>query len=194
MLANKWMIGLMLLSMFTTGCDESSSEDAESAQDSIATEAEVSEEENSVEEQTVEESAEENGTEAEVEPNLGAKCEVNEDCVSPSGYPTCITTQLIKSLGLSDTAEVPEGYCSDMTCEASSDCGDSGVLCIDLSEDTTGVTDMFNICLVECEADSSTCGDGSQCYCDADQGIFTTEGETEFCTCMPEAIITLLTE
>jgi len=121
---------------------------------------------------------------------LGDPCVEDDDCGSSSGYPTCITTTLIKALGLSDSAEVPGGYCSDMTCEASSECGEGEVQCVDLG--ASEVTDLFNICLKGCD-EGGLCGEGQQCYCDEDGGIFNTEGEVEFCTCMPDAIIDLLT-
>ena len=38
-----------------------------------------------------------------------------------------------------------------MTCEASEECGEGCVQCVDL--DASGATDLFNICLKGCEED-----------------------------------------
>ncbi len=123
--------------------------------------------------------------------SLGDPCQADEDCETPSGFATCITTKLIQTLGLDVEAEVPSGYCSDMTCKASTDCGEENVQCVDLAK--SDVIDLFNICLLGCaEGDSSGCGTDSQCYCD--DTIYNTEGANDFCTCIPEAIIQLLTD
>jgi len=184
---------LMILGLlFVAGCG-GSAEETESSEGLLAVSSDTSDprEESSTEERETEETGGEElqGKSPEVG-NLGDPCAADDDCGSFSGYPTCITTTLIKTLGLSDSAEVPGGYCSDMTCEASSECGEGQVQCVDLG--ASEVTDLFNICLKGCD-EGGLCGEGQQCYCDEDGGILNTEGEAAFCTCMPEAIIDLLT-
>ena len=186
---------VVLLGILVMGCGGDGEETDAPVSDASATpeggseETEAQNEEASGEEG---EGEEEEQVEEADKGSLGDPCASDDECASLSGYPTCITTTLIKTLGLSDNAEVPGGYCSDMTCEASSECGDEGVQCVDLG--ASEVTDLFNICLKGCDAgDEAACGEGQQCYCDEDGGIFNTEGETDFCTCMPDAIIDLLT-
>ena len=191
----KWMMAWMVLALSASvACGTESSEDDSATDGTTESMDGASEESNTPAEGEAVETGEEQEEAESDEPvgaPLGSVCEEDSDCQTPSGYPTCITTTLIKTLGLSDTAEVPSGYCSDMTCDASADCGEENVQCVDL--DASGVTDLFNICLKGCEA-GEACGEDQECYCDADQGILNTEGDSDFCTCMPGANIQLLTE
>ena len=183
--------GVLMLGILLMGCGGDNEEGENASTDATAVETGAGEEGEEPSETENSEGSEEEEEATEVEKgSLGDSCASDDECASPSGYPTCITTTLIKTLGLSDSAEVPDGYCSDMTCGASSECGEGAVQCVDLG--ASEVTDLFNICLKGCEA-GGACGEGQQCYCDEDGGIFNTEGDTDFCTCMPEAIIDLLT-
>jgi len=125
---------------------------------------------------------------------LGGACEVNEDCaaIGPAGDKTkvCLNNQLVGGLGLDVEAEIPNGYCSDMTCNSASDCGEGEVQCIDLK--ASGENIPFNVCVLGCTEGAGGCFADQQCFCDPDQEIFNTEGAADFCSCLPDALIELI--
>lgn len=181
-----------LSTLFSASCgtesEETTSPDTASSADAALISDEATTQDPGSEDQDIE--AVEEDTSIALSP-LAGPCETTEDCAPIGEIGTvCINNQLIAGLGLDVEAEIPNGYCSNMTCKASQDCGDEKVECIDLK--ASGENIPFNVCVQSCSEGSSECGEGQQCYCDADQGIFNTEGQADFCSCLPDLLIELI--
>jgi hypothetical protein len=128
------------------------------------------------------------------EPRSGAR--VGGECVNPEDCATgfCLDSNFAQSVAMDPTVEVPGGYCTDLSCQASPDCHQDDASCIDLR--ATGLDIPFKACFQTCdpEAMPSTCRADHACYCDPEGDITDTEMNRGLCLCLPEVLIDLISQ
>ena len=184
------LLTIAVFSLFSVSCTGSNQGDED-----ISTLAETAQATDATADQAEEQDVGTEATdEAEILSPLAGPCVATEDCapIGPNGDvgTVCINNQLIGGLGLDVEADIPNGYCSNMTCNSADECGDGAVQCIDLK--ASGENIPFNVCVKGCTEGADECFGGQQCFCDPEQGIFNTEGSVDFCSCLPDVLIELI--
>lgn len=121
---------------------------------------------------------------------IGGECGVSEDCAS--GF--CLDSAFAQSVAMDPTVEVPGGYCTDLSCQATPDCRQEDASCVDLR--ASGLDIPFKACFQTCdpEAAPSPCRPDHSCYCDPEGDITDVEMNRGLCLCLPEVLISLLSE
>jgi len=121
---------------------------------------------------------------------IGGECAVSEDCTS--GF--CLDSAFAQSVAMDPTVEVPGGYCTDLSCQVTPDCDQDDASCIDLR--ASGLDIPFKACFQTCdpEAAPSPCRTDHSCYCDPEGDITDVEMNRGLCLCLPEVLISLLSE
>ncbi len=121
---------------------------------------------------------------------VGGECAVSEDCAS--GF--CLDSAFAQSVAMDPTVEVPGGYCTDLSCQATPDCRQDDASCIDLR--ASGLDIPFKACFQTCDptAEPGPCRPDHSCYCDPEGDITDVEMNRGLCLCLPEVLISLLSE
>lgn len=130
------------------------------------------------------------GGEARTGARVGGECVNPEDCAT--GF--CLDSNFAQSVAMDPTVEVPGGYCTDLSCQATPDCRQDDASCIDLR--ATGLDIPFKACFQTCdpEAMPSVCRADHACYCDPEGDITDTEMNRGLCLCLPEVLIDLISQ